>query len=278
MKPTPAGSATTTSTGSTWLARGARDHWFHAAGVIAFAGGTAATIASCAAMSGGMDMPGGWTMSMAWMRMPGQGWPAAGGMFLQMWLCMMVAMMTPSLVLMLASHRRALRRCDDPNVGTSTGIAALAYFAVWQAVGALIWPLGVLVNAATMQWASVSRMIPALAGAALVLCGIVQLSPWKMRALGRCRDPESCGAAPLPAGAGGACRRGVELGLCCASCCTGFMLALLVLGTMDLGVMAVITVAITLERVLPRPRVAVRLSGAAMVVLGVIGIGRLLVR
>jgi predicted metal-binding membrane protein len=56
------------------------------------------------------------------------------------------------------------------------------------------------------------------------------------------------------------------------------MLALLVLGTMDLGVMAVITVAITLERVLPRPRVAVRLSGAAMVVLGVIGIGRLLVR
>ena len=28
-------------------------------------------------MSGGMPMPGGWTMSMAWMRMPGQGWVGA---------------------------------------------------------------------------------------------------------------------------------------------------------------------------------------------------------
>jgi hypothetical protein len=26
---------------------------------------------------GEMPMPGGWTMSMAWMRMPGQTWPGA---------------------------------------------------------------------------------------------------------------------------------------------------------------------------------------------------------
>ena len=36
------------------------------------------TVAWCSSMSamGGMPMPGGWTMSMAWMRMPGQTWPA----------------------------------------------------------------------------------------------------------------------------------------------------------------------------------------------------------
>ncbi len=44
-----------------------------------------------------MEMPGDWTMSMAWMRMPGQSWVGAGGTFLGMWVVMMVAMMLPSL-------------------------------------------------------------------------------------------------------------------------------------------------------------------------------------
>ena len=53
-------------------------------------------------------MPGGWTMSMAWMRMPGQTWPAAAAAFLGMWVVMMVAMMLPSLVLMLRRYRQAV--------------------------------------------------------------------------------------------------------------------------------------------------------------------------
>jgi hypothetical protein len=44
-----------------------------------FAASAALTIVWCASMSamGEMPMPGGWTMSMAWMRMPGQTWPGA---------------------------------------------------------------------------------------------------------------------------------------------------------------------------------------------------------
>jgi hypothetical protein len=38
---------------------------------------------------GEMLMPGGWTMSMAWMRMPGQTWPGAAASFLAMWIVMM---------------------------------------------------------------------------------------------------------------------------------------------------------------------------------------------
>jgi len=44
-----------------------------------------------------MTMPGGWMMSMAWMRLPGQSWPGAAASFLGMWIVMMVAMMLPSL-------------------------------------------------------------------------------------------------------------------------------------------------------------------------------------
>jgi hypothetical protein len=51
-----------------------------------FAVSAAVTIACCASMSamGEMLMPGGWTMSMAWMRMPGQTWSAAAAAFIGM--------------------------------------------------------------------------------------------------------------------------------------------------------------------------------------------------
>ena len=52
-----------------------------------FATGAAATIAWCVSMSAmqGMSMPGGWTMSMIWMRMPGQTLLGAAANFLGMW-------------------------------------------------------------------------------------------------------------------------------------------------------------------------------------------------
>jgi hypothetical protein len=49
---------------------------------LAFVVGVVATIYFCRSMSGGMGMPGGWTMSMTWMRMPGQSWTSSVAMFL----------------------------------------------------------------------------------------------------------------------------------------------------------------------------------------------------
>src|SRR5256885_6447264 len=75
-----------------------------------FAASAAVTIVWCASMSamGGMPMPGGWTMSMAWMRMPRQTWPRAAASFLGMWIVMMVAMMLPSLLPMLWRYRQTV--------------------------------------------------------------------------------------------------------------------------------------------------------------------------
>ena len=49
---------------------------FFCVSALFFAISVAVTIFWCASMStmGKMPMPGGWTMSMAWMRMPGQTW------------------------------------------------------------------------------------------------------------------------------------------------------------------------------------------------------------
>ena len=89
---------------------------FFGVSALLFAASAAVTIVWCASMSamGEMPMPGGWTMSMAWMRMPGQTWPGAAASFLGMWVVMMVAMMLPSLVPMLWRYRQAVGRTDAP--------------------------------------------------------------------------------------------------------------------------------------------------------------------
>src|SRR5689334_5317126 len=110
------------------------------------------TRAWCASMSTmpGMPMPGGWTMSMAWMRMPGQTWLGAAAWFVVMWAAMMPAMMLPSLVPMLSRYRAdvgATRR-----LGRLTALVGVGYFAVWTAVGLAAFPLGVAVAAVEMRW------------------------------------------------------------------------------------------------------------------------------
>ena len=57
---------------------------FFGVSALLVAASAAVTIVWCASMSamGGMPMPGGWTMSMAWMRMPGQTWLGAAASFL----------------------------------------------------------------------------------------------------------------------------------------------------------------------------------------------------
>src|SRR5262249_30375715 len=124
---------------------------FLATGAVLFLASAWATTLWCASMGGGMPMPGDWTMSMAWMRMPGQGWLGAALGSLGMWVLMMAAMMLPSLVSMLSRYRRSLRRSGARRTGVATALAGAGYFAVWTAFGAAVYPLGLLLAAAEMR-------------------------------------------------------------------------------------------------------------------------------
>src|SRR5437763_17043530 len=118
---------------------------FLAVSALLFAASVAVTIVWCTSMSamGGMPMPGGWTMSMAWMRMPGQTWPGAAASFLGMWVVMMVAMMLPSLVPMLWRYRQAVTRTGDTRLAWLTALVGAGYFFVWTAFGVAAFPLGI---------------------------------------------------------------------------------------------------------------------------------------
>src|SRR5262245_30324635 len=83
---------------------------FYGVSAMLFVISATATVVWSASMSamGGMPMPGGWTMSMAWTPMQGLTWVAAAAWFIGMWVVMMMAMMLPSLVPMLRRYRRSV--------------------------------------------------------------------------------------------------------------------------------------------------------------------------
>lgn len=214
-------------------------------------------------MSGGMDMPGGWTMSMMWMPMPGYTWIGSAAMFLLAWLVMMVAMMLPSALPMLLNIRRPSTR----NFEALALFAALGYFFVWTIIGALVYTLGVTYALEAMHLDWLSRLTPALSGVMLIVAGIIQFTPWKIAALRRCRAPD-CGTLLDGTTPHRGWRYGFRQGMSCAICCTPPMLALLVLGAMNLAAMLMIAAVIAAEKLLPRPELIARIFGVVALIIG----------
>lgn len=248
---------------------------FLLATALLFTASAALTIVWCSSMStmGGMPMPGGWTMSMTWMRMPGQTWLEAAASFLGMWAVMMVAMMMPSLVPMLRRYRQAVGRTSKPRLGRLTAVVGLGYFSVWASFGAAVFPAGVALATIQMQHPALARTVPAAVGWAIAMVGALQFTAWKLRHLACCRGAFPHGRA-LPADIGTAWKHGLRLGLHCVVCCAGLTLLLLVLGVMDLRAMAVVMAAITVERLAPDGEHAARAIGIVLAGSGLLLVAR----
>jgi predicted metal-binding membrane protein len=239
---------------------------FFGVSALLFAASAAVTIVWCASMSamGGMPMPGGWTMSMAWMRMPDQTWAGAAASFVGMWVVMMMAMMLPSLVPMLWRYRQAVGRTGETRLDRLTALMGAGYFFVWTALGMAAYPLGVALAAVEMQQPAFASAVPIAVGVVFVITGALQFTAWKAHHLACCREAPGCGCA-LPLDTGSAWRHGLRLGFHCACCCAGLTAILLVVGVMDLRAMAGVAAAITVERLAP--------AGARIVRgIGVVGI------
>ncbi len=188
--------------------------------------------------------------------------PGALGWFAGTWAVMTAAMMLPvsAPALMRATNAR---RAQAP---AASVLFLAGYGAVWMLAGLLGYSL---VQAArglhlgALGWSSAGRYV---AGASVAGAGLYQLTAAKRRWLARCTGAEIHMRRDRIAGP---LRAGIEHGGCCVACCWSLMAALYALGMMSITWMAVVTVLIAGERLLPRRALAVHAVAVVLIVLGV---------
>src|SRR5262249_38901927 len=255
--------------------RMASDRAFLGVSVLLFASSATLTIVWCASMAaiGEMAMPGGWTMSMAWMRVPGQTWPGAALSFLGMWVVMMVTMMLPSLVPMLWRYRLPVPATGRGPLDRLTALVGLGSFFVWPLFGMAVSPVGAARAAIEMEQPPLALAVPLAVGVVVLIAGALQLTSWKAHHLACCREAPGHGRT-LPADPGTAWRHGLRLGLHCSASSGGLTAILLVIGIMDVSAMAVVMAAITVERPAAAGEHVARAIGAVTIAAGLLLIAR----
>ena len=210
---------------------------------------------------------------MMWMRMPGQTWPGSAASFVLMWTVMMAAMMLPSMAPVLWRYRRSIGSDGNALASWRTALVYVAYLSVWTLVGMVIFPAGAALMTASMQQPALTRAVPIAVGAVVLIAGAVQLTSWKARNLACCRSAFAHAAASS-ANKGSAWRHGMRLGLHCCSSCSGLTAILLAVGVMDIRAMALVTAAVTAERLAPAGVHAAQAIGAVAMGSGLILIVR----
>lgn len=175
------------------------------------------------------------------------------GWYLGIWVTMTAAMMLPTAVPAARRVARVAHRVPTP-------LFAAGYLAVWTVYGLAAYGVFRLVTSLDLGWLAWNRGAPYAAGAVVVAAGLYELTSFKRLSLRRCRSAE-CG--------GNAFGSGLAHGLDCVGCSGPLMAVLFMLGVMSLFWMAVVAVAIFVEKVLPRGARFAPAFAVALVALGI---------
>ena len=208
-------------------------------------------------------------LAMLMMPMSSQ-WSAANiiAVFI-MWSLMMMAMMLPSaapMILTFASLNRQNR------VKFSTLSFSCAYVVIWiifSMVAVLIhW---ILQHTGFLTAKMVSSSV-ILSGILLITVGLLQFSSLKSTCLKYCRSPIGFLMTDWRKGIKGAWIMGFRHGWYCLGCCYALMLLLFVGGVMNLAWVGAMTLAVAIEKILPRGEHIAKFLGAGLILAGVLKI------
>lgn len=197
------------------------------------------------------------------------GWLAQGdmtaGVFLAMWVTMMVAMMLPTTAPIVLAHLAVMRRRGRGVHATVVFVGG--YFLVWSAIG-LVPLLAYKAIAGIDASVSLSGLAVA-AGAILILAGVYQFTPWKRRCFDHCQSPLAFVAThDFDGGAIDALRAGVVHGAYCLGCCWALSAVLLAVGLMNLVWMAAIFAIFVIEKSWRHGLAVAKIAGAVLIALG----------
>jgi predicted metal-binding membrane protein len=186
-----------------------------------------------------------------------------------MWMVMMVAMMLPSatpMILTFAAVARNRRQHQRPYVPVV--VFASGYLAAWGGFSAAATVAQWLLHREALLSPVMVSSSALLGGILCLLAGIFQFTPLKRSCLTHCRAPLEFITAHWREGWGGAFAMGLEHGLFCTGCCWALMALLFVLGVMNLLWIAVLTVLVGLEKILPRRAFIRRGTGVLLAIWG----------
>jgi predicted metal-binding membrane protein len=197
--------------------------------------------------------------------------PGALGFFLSTWVVMMIAMMLPAVTPIVVYRELCNERRGYAANANSVGVALhlAGYVAVWAAAGLLGYSLleaGRSLEGGFFAWDRAGRIT---AAGVLVAAAVYQLTAAKTACLNRCRSQRAFLREGRHDSQNGALLIGLEHGAWCLGCCWALMAALFALGAMSLAWMAVISVLIAAERLLPRRALATTGVASLLAVLAI---------
>ena len=185
--------------------------------------------------------------------------------FLLAWVAMMAAMMFPAVTPVVRLYSRAAARRQ----AAPTAFFVAGYLVLWTLVGI----------PAYFAWRGVDEPLMTgspwagrVAGAVAVAAALYQLTPLKTVCLRHCRSPMSFflrhgKRLDRP---GGAFVAGARHGIFCVGCCWLLMALLFVAGVMNLLWIAILTLVVLIEKLLPRGEWAGRGIGVILIAWGAI--------
>jgi predicted metal-binding membrane protein len=188
--------------------------------------------------------------------------------YVGIWVTMMAAMMLPSIAPMTLLYSR-LAGEESRRPGLDTTLFVTGYLVTWAAVGVVAYGAFELVRGLHLGLLDWDRGGPAVAGAAIVVAGIYQLTPLKQTCLRHCRTPLGWVSHHWRNGAIGALRMGAEHGAWCVGCCWALMLVLFAVGVMSITWMLVLAAVIFAEKVLPAGERVAQVVAVALIAAGI---------
>lgn len=186
-----------------------------------------------------------------------------------MWTEMMVAMMIPSaapMILTFALVNRKRREQERPFVPTS--LFMLGYLIVWTVFSLVAAIAQWALHGAAMLSSQMESTSSLFGGALLIGAGIFQWTSFKHACLNHCRSPLQFLLTDWHEGRMGALRMGIKHGVYCTGCCWMLMALLFVAGVMNMFWVAVITVLVLLEKIVPFGTRLGNMTGVIFVVWG----------
>jgi predicted metal-binding membrane protein len=189
--------------------------------------------------------------------------------FLAIWVIMMIAMMFPTTAPMNLVFARVQRdRPSSRRLWVSAWIFVGAYLLIWTLFGVVAY-LGALTAsrlAGQVPW--IMPNAARIGGSTFMLAGLYQFAPLKRVCLAKCCRPLDFIRGAWRSGSTGAFRMGLEHGIYCLGSNWLLFVLLFSLGIMNIAAMAVLTVVIFAEKMVPRGERIAQRVGLALILYG----------